>query len=175
MKKKLILFVVILSTAAVFTLAGVFLSHNTSRVEKLFDETIEALNSEKGLKELFTSNAIDETNNDKDTKRNIDKEIVKLNKFYVGKSVKISDFSCYRESNTGYRMYAYVTTDSGEYFVCILGSGARLVDTYGIEQIIIEDSQEFKHKNLFKKKEFNKYLDHAEEYGITIRVKGDKK
>ena len=166
MKSKLILIISLLIIIAFFGCAGVFFSHDTGKVEALFTDTIKALDSEQGLRTLFTSAAVERS-------EALDKKIDEINEFYKGKSIDVTDYAFYRQSATGYRMHATVRTDSGEYFVCILGSGARRVDSYGIDQLIIEDNQEFRHKKLFKKKEFDKYLEHAEKYGITIRVKGD--
>ena len=166
MRAKLPLIITCVIILAFFVCAGVFFSHDTGKVEGLFNETIQALDTEQGLEDLFLPVANEQT---KDLKA----DVAALNKFYDGKSVGIENFEMYRESSTGYRMYATVKTDKGEYFVSILGSGARKVDPYGITQIIIEDNREFQHKNIFKKKEFDKYLDHAEEFGVTIRIKGD--
>lgn len=168
MKIKWSLIVTCAIIVAVIVCAAIFFSHNTGKVENLFNETIKALDTEQGLEELFIPAA-------KEQAETLEKDIDALNKFYDGKSISIEDYEFYRESNTGYRMYATVKTDKGEYFVCILGNGARNVDPYGISQIIIEDSKDFKHKKIFEKKEFDKYLDHADDYGVTIRVKDDMK
>ena len=166
MKSKVILIVSIILVVALFACGAFFFSHNSSRVETLFNDTIKALDSDSDLHPLFTDAAKNESKTLKD-------DIKSLNEFYLGKSVEIEDFHFYRETNTEYRMYATVITDRGEYFVCMLGSGARLVDSRGLKQLIIEENHEFQHKKIFKKKEFDKYLDHAEEYGVTIRTKGD--
>lgn len=168
MKIKLSLIVTCVIIVAVIVCAAIFLSHNTGKVEGLFNETIKALDAEQGLEELFLPAAKEEA-------KTLKKDIDSINRFYEGKSVSIEDYEFYRESSTGYRIYATVKTDKGEYFVCILANGARKIDTYGISQLIIEDSKEFQHKKIFKKKEFDKYLDHADEYGVTIRLKDDMK
>ena len=166
MKAKLSVILTCFVIIAVFLCGAIFFSHNTGKVEGVFNETIKALDSEQGLEELFIPEA-------KDQSKTLKKDIERINKFYEGKSVSIEDYNFYRETNTGYRMYAVVKTDRGEYFISIRGNGARKVDPYGITQLIIEDNKEFQHKKIFKKKEFDKYLDHAEEFGITIRIKGD--
>lgn len=168
MKAKLSLIITCVVILAIFVCAGFFFSHDSSKVEGLFNETIHALDTEQGLEELFIPAA-------KDQSETLKADIDAINKFYDGKSVSIENFTFYRETNTGYRMYATVKTDKGEYFVSIRGNGARKVDPYGLTQIIIEDNKEFQHKKIFEKKEFDKYLDHAEEYGITIRIKDDMK
>ncbi|MCR5652378.1 MAG: DUF5104 domain-containing protein [Ruminococcus sp.] len=167
MKAKIGIILSILLVIALFVCMGIFFSHNTDRVEELFNDTVKALDTENGLKVLFTPTAVDNT-------KTLDLQIDRVNKFYVGKSVEVKDFTIYRESNNIYRMNATVKTDGGEYFVSLAGCGARRVDPYGIDQLIIEDNQEFQHKNLFKKKQFDKYLEHAKEFGITIRTKGDR-
>ena len=168
MKAKLPIIITCVVIIAVFVCAGVFFSHDTAKVEKLYKETIEALDTEQGLEELFIPAA-------RENAENFKADIDRVNKFYVGKSISVEDYEFYRETNTGYRMHAVVKTDGGEYFLSIRGNGARKVDPYGLTQLIIEDNKEFQQKKLFKKKEYDKYLEHAEEYGVTIRIKDDMK
>ena len=167
MKGKYILVIFVVLFVVLIGCGAFFFSHDTNRVEALYNETIKALDTEKGLEQLFTPAAVE--NN-----KTLRQQINKINEFYVGKSTSIENFTMYRESNNIYRMYATVKTDGGEYFVCIAGCGARRVDPYGIDQLIIEENQAFQHKNLFKKKQFDKYLEHAKEFGVTIRIKGDR-
>lgn len=167
MKAKIILIISLILTVALICCGAVFFSHHPDNVENLFNDAIKALDNEQGLEELFLPSVKEES-------KTILRDIRKINKFYVGKSVEINDYNFYRESATGYRMYAVVKTDADEYFVCMSGTGARMVDSLGLNQLIIERNEEFQHKKIFKKKEFDKYLDHAEEFGVTIRVKGDK-
>ncbi len=168
MKAKLSLIITCVIILAIFVCAGVFFSHDSNKVEGLFNETIQALDTEQGLEELFIPAA-------KEQSETLKADVDRINRFYVGKSISVTDYEFYRETNTGYRMHAVVKTDGGEYFLSIRGNGARKVDPYGLTQLIIEDNKEFQHKKIFKKKEYDKYLDHAEEFGVTIRIKDDMK
>ena len=166
MKSKLILIASLLGVIALFVCAAIFFGHDQSRVEPLFNETIKALDSEKGLDELFIPAAVEKS-------ESLKEDIAEINKFYAGKSTEIDNFKIYRETNTGYRMSAIVKTDGGEYFISILGSGARLVDAHGISQLVIDDKKVYDEKKLHKMKKYDKYIKKADDFGITVTVNYD--
>lgn len=168
MRNKAILSILGISLVVLFIVMGIFLGRSDSKMQDLFDKTITALDNEEGLKELFNDYAVKES-------KTLDEDIKALNDFYKGKNTEIKKLKVFHESSNVYRMHATVTTDKGKYFICIGATGSRLVDNYGISQLIIEDSKEFQNKKIFKKDEFSKYVSHANAYGVTIRKKGDMK
>lgn len=168
MRNKAILIGIGIGLIVMFVVLGIFFGRHPSKMENLFNDTITALDNEEGLKELFNDYAIEES-------PELDKDIKTINEFYEGKSVEVKKLKVYHESSNVYRMHATVVTDKGKYFVCIGATGSRIVDNYGISQLIIEKSKEFQKKKIFKKDEFAKYISHAKPYGVTIRVKGDTK
>ena len=166
MKKKAVLIIGLAVFIAVIACFGVFFGRDGAKMEKLFSNTVAVLDSGEGLKELFNNAAIGNS-------PTLDADIAALNEFYQGKSVEVKNPKVYHEAGAIYRMHATIVTDKGKYFISIAATGARMVDNYGIQQLVIEDSKEFEHKKIFKKDEFAKYNSHAAEFGVTIRTKGD--
>lgn len=167
-KKAVKIIIEVVLGIALLVCSVVFLGSNQSRVEDLFNKTIETLDKGESVESLFNTEA-------KDKAANLDVDCAALSEFYQGKSVEVKNFDIFHETGNVYRAYGVVVTDKGEYFVCIGATGARAIDEVGIKQFIIEDNKTFKKKDLIKRKIMNKYEKKADEYGITIRMKGDKR
>lgn len=169
MKKAVVTILCIILAVGIVAGLPILCGNNPEKIEKVFSDTIKSLdNGEKGLKELFTEQAVNESE-----PGNIDEGIRELSEFYKGKSVKVEDLEIFHETQNIYRAYATVTTDEDEYFLCVSITGARLIDPVGINQFIIEKNKNFQKKHILEKKALKKYEGKADEYGITIRRHND--
>ena len=157
-----VLVLVIVVTLAVLT------ANDGSKIEQIYRDTIATLDKGESVESLFA--AAPET-----VKSTVDVDSQALGEFYQGSTSEIKNFEMYHETGNIYRAYGEVVTDQGDYFVCIAATGARLIDKPEIKQLIIEDYKNFNSKHVFKKKIFNKYIKKASEYGVTIRLRGDKR
>ncbi|MEE3333976.1 MAG: hypothetical protein VZR54_06845 [Ruminococcus sp.] len=160
--------VITIIVVAGFICSGIFLSNSGDRIEGLFRDTIKSLDNGESIDKYFNSKA-------KEKSRTLDVDSMALGEFYQGNSSEIKKIDIYHERDNQFRVNAVVKTSEAEYFVTIAATGSRVIDELGIRQFIIEDNKTFKKKDLFKKQHFTKYEKKAEEYGITIRMKGDKR
>lgn len=172
MKKKALISGLIFLLIAVIICFAVFFGNNTSNIEELFNKTVTTLNSDNSeeLKNLFLENA-------KKYSIDLDGNIDEVNEFYKGRTIspkQIENLTVFHETDNIFTAYAIVKTDANKaYFVCIKATGARLVDEKGISQLIVEDYNTFKGKNIFKKHILKDYQKQARTYGITVRTPGD--
>ncbi|MBQ5397808.1 MAG: hypothetical protein IIU14_00020 [Ruminococcus sp.] len=165
---KITLIICSIVCVALIVLSAVFMGSSSDRVEELFNKTVKTLDSSQSISSLFNDEA-------KTMSQTLDVDAEALREFYQGKSVEIKNFDIFHETGNIYRAYGEVVTDKGSYFLCVSATGARLMDQLGLKQVIIEDYKNFKKKNIIKKKELGKYEKKAEEFGITIRMRGDKR
>ena len=167
MKKPIMIIGSIVCLAAIIETLAVFFGNHEDRIENVVNKTITALDNDgEGLDGLFLEKP-------KKYSLTFKKNLAELNEFYQGKSTSVQDLYIYHETENLFRAYAVVTTDKDKYFVCIQASGSRMVDTEGINQLIIDKYDNFKGKKIIEKKLMKDYAKQARTYGITIRVKGD--
>ncbi len=171
MKAKAKVVIYILLIVAAISALSIFFGINEGNINTLYSRAVNSLdNGGEGMKELF----LDEANEKSD---NLEADINAACSFYKGKSVEIKDTKIIHNTASEFVMYGTVVTDESEYYVCMVATGARLADAYGIKKIIIEDNEQFSGKKILSKKnypdKFIKYLGHSKEFGITIRVPGD--
>ena len=167
MKKKVVIAISAVLILAFLTCSCIFFSSDVDKLNPIYDEIIQSLDTKQGLKELFLQETLDNA-------KNLDEKIEDAYNFFQGNSIEVKDYKIYRESNKIYRAYAIVKTDKSEYFVCAGISGARKVDTIGVKQIIIDDTGKYLNKKFFKFEKFQKYMSKTKEYGITIVTDKEK-